>query len=80
MDWKDFTYLPWRFSCHLACADEHCITRTAEKDGHYFGLCVHTPTDEWKIEHPHARRYEHYAVDGAIYKTKAKLLKAIAEI
>lgn len=80
MTWKDFVCLPWRFNGHLACSDEHYLTRIAESGGHTFGACEHTPTDEWKMEHPYARHYEHYRVDGVVYKSKKKLEEAIKEI
>lgn len=80
MTWKEFVCLDWQFSGHLAMADEHCITRTAEANGHSFAVCSHTPTAGYKDEHPYAHQYEHYKVDGVVYKSRKKLEEALSKI
>lgn len=76
----EFIKLNWKFTGHLAMADEHCMTRTAEAHGHTFGICEHTPTEDYKIEHPRARCYTHYRIDGTIYKSKTHFIKALTQI
>ena len=80
MTWKDFVCLDWRATGHMSLSYEHTITREAEANGHTFGMCDHTPTEDYKIEHPHARCYTHWRIDGIVYKQKRQFLKALSKI
>lgn len=80
MTWVDFVCLKWQFKSHLNMGGYHATVRTAEKGGHKFGVCYHVPTEECKWEHPHARCYEHYMVDGVTYKSRKKLEEALERL
>ena len=80
MTWKDFVCLKWQFASHLAMADYHYTTSTAEANGHTFAFCSRVPTEEYKAEHRHARCCEHYKVDGVLYNTRKALEIALAKI
>ena len=73
MTWTDFACLPWRKSGHSSWEWEFCSIYDAEKDGHHFSYCTHTPVHK-------GRSFTHYKVDGKIYKTREKLLEAIKEL
>ena len=80
MTWKDFVCLEWQSISHLSTSDEHCTVRNAKRIGHKFQVCSHVPTEDYKQSHPYARQYEHYMVDGVIYKSRKKLLEAIEKL
>lgn len=75
MTYEEFKQLPFKFSGHLSMEDEHCLTY-ATPDGR-FAYCVHTP---FKDGEPKGRIYAHYKIDGKVYKTKEKLIKALEEL
>ena len=80
MTWKDFVCLDWHFMSHIALADKHQTVRVAGANGHSFAVCSHCPTEEYKELHPYAHQYEHYKVDGVVYKSRKKLEEALEKI
>jgi len=66
--------IPLYFVCSAAWEDEHTITYESE-DGR-LGFCEHTPKSK---NGGFRKSYRHYHIDGKVYKSKEKFIKAIAD-
>lgn len=72
---EEFYALPFKRTGHLSMEDEHCSTY-ATSDGR-FAYCIHVPYRLWQ---PSGRPYKHYRIDGKVYKSEAKLIKALEKL
>lgn len=74
---EELEKVPFYFVSHLSMEDMHCTTYMSNDNR--FGFCVHVPFTDG---HPDKRKksYRYYMIDGKVYKTKGKFLKALAEV
>lgn len=72
--------IPFRMVAHLNMEHEHCCSYKAV---HPFlpslnlGMCVHQP---YKNGEPKGKSYTHYKLNGEVYKSIDKFIKAINEV
>ena len=74
MTYEQLKSIPFRFVSHLSKEDEHCTTYATE-DGR-ISFCSHV---HYKYGQPHGRSYRHYMIDGKVYKTNEKFIKALEQ-
>ena len=74
---EELEKVPFHFVSHLNMEDMHCTTYIS--DDKRFGFCDHVP---FKNGEPDRRKksYRHYMINGKVYKTKGKFLKALADV
>ncbi len=77
MTFEELEKIPFHFVSHLSMEDMHCITYMS--DDKRFGFSDYVP---FKDGEPDRRKksYRIYMINGKVYKTKGKFLKALAEV
>lgn len=71
---EEFGKIVFHFASHLNMGSEHATTYLSE-DGR-FGICDHQP---YRRGVPYGRCHRHWRIDGKVYKSWDKFVKALAE-
>lgn len=74
---EELEKIPFHFVSHLSMEDMHYTIYMS--DDKRFGFCNYVPFKDGEPD-KEKKSYRYYMIDGKVYKTKGKFLKALADV